>query len=100
MLVNPYYFAGSTTRDTSVVLHGLGDATKKVFGAVVYLRSERCNGISTSFVAAKSRVTHLKSMSTPRMERLAALIPTRLVASVKEALLVLQIKFKQSSLLN
>jgi hypothetical protein len=49
-------------------LHVLCDASEQAFSAVAYFRSRSYDDVKTSLVAAKSRVTPLKTLSIPRLE--------------------------------
>ena len=59
-------------------LHVFGDSSKKVYGAVAYLRAEQESGVQTTIVMAKSKITPMKSQTTPRLELLASLVAARL----------------------
>ena len=59
-------------------LHGFADASKLVYGAVIYLRIVRDNQVFVSLQFAKSKVASLKSYRIPRLELCAALILARL----------------------
>ncbi|CAG2212937.1 unnamed protein product [Mytilus edulis] len=49
-------------------LHTLNDASQEAYGSVIYARHEYKSGmISTRFIAAKSRVAPLTSVSIPRL---------------------------------
>ncbi|CAG2208607.1 unnamed protein product [Mytilus edulis] len=64
-------------------LHTFSDASQEAYGSVIYARHEYKSGmISTRFIAAKSRVAPLTSVSIPRLELMAAV----LALSVKHAL--------------
>ena len=54
--------------------------------AVVYLVVESEDGSHVDFVAAKAQVSPLKQQTIPTLELLSALLLTRLIASVTEAL--------------
>ena len=58
------------------------DATRflwiKSHGAVAYLRVEQESGVQTTIVMAKSKITPMKSQTTPRLELLASLVAARL----------------------
>jgi len=75
------------TPDTSLVshvsLHGFSDASNNAYGAVVYIRQLRMDGlITTSLVISKARVAPLKGLTTPRAELTGALILARLLVYV------------------
>ncbi|VDH93667.1 Hypothetical predicted protein [Mytilus galloprovincialis] len=68
-------------------LHTFSDASQEAYGSVIYARHEYKSGmISTRFIAAKSRVAPLTSVSIPRLELMAAVLGLRLALSVKHAL--------------
>lgn len=65
------------------------DASEDAFGAVAYTRWEEDDGTyDVRFLSAKSRVAPLKSLSVPRLELQAAVVASRLYATVKEELSV------------
>ena len=59
-------------------LHVFGDSSKKAYRAVAYLRAEQESGVHSSIVMAKSKITPMKSQTTPRLELLASLVEARL----------------------
>ena len=60
---------------TSATLHVFVDASKNAYGAVVYMRSEYIEGkVSLLFVASKTKVAPLQSLSIPRLELMAAVL--------------------------
>ena len=67
-------------------LIGFCDASPKAYAEVIYLRIEVNNNVSVPFVAAKTRVTPIRSVSIPLLELLSALLLSQLVASVEGAL--------------
>jgi hypothetical protein len=68
----------------SVELHAFGDASMDGVGAVVYSVVRQESGITTSLVAAKSRLAK-KSLTVPRLELVSAHMSTNLVINVKNA---------------
>ncbi|XP_036142155.1 uncharacterized protein LOC118645385 [Monomorium pharaonis] len=61
--------------DSDLQLHGFCDASKKAFGACIYLRSTSQTGDRmVRLVCAKSRVAPLKKVSLPRLELCAAVL--------------------------
>lgn len=74
-----------TTSENS--LHTFVDASCNAIGAVIYIRNVDKNGaVTTKFVAAKSKVAPLKSVSVPRLELMAASLGLKLGQSVCTAL--------------
>ncbi|GFT13879.1 DUF1758 domain-containing protein [Trichonephila clavipes] len=71
-----------------VAAHGKhADASKSAYGTILYLRFVTCNNeIETSFICSKSRVAPLKSLTLPRLELTAALLPARLAKQVSSCL--------------
>lgn len=68
-------------------LHGFCDASERGFCAVVYCRTVNVNGdIAVHLTCAKSKVAPLRKLSIPRLELLAAVLLSDLLASVVEAL--------------
>ena len=69
-------------------LIGFCDASINALCAVVYFRFDDENGgVSTSFLAAKSRVTPVKRETMPRLELCGALLLARLMAKCKTCLM-------------
>ena len=71
---------------TSVEVHAFCDASTDGFSAVVYYRwtSLRRSQVCVSFVAARCRLSPLKTLSIPRLELQAAVLATRLVCSLRK----------------
>ncbi|XP_070546927.1 uncharacterized protein [Ptychodera flava] len=74
------YFAENTSADHE--LHVFADASCKAYGAAAYLR----RGDKTSLVMAKTRVAPIKELSLPCLELMAALVGSRLLRFVQDAL--------------
>lgn len=67
-------------------LQGSSDASKTAYAAVVYLLIDSGYGCITRFVAWKTRVAPLKEQTIPRRELLAAVLLSKLISSVSQAL--------------
>ena len=63
-------------------LYAFSDASKKAYGAVVYV----CQNQEVSLVMSKCRVAPIKTVTLPRLELMAAVVATRLVQFVKSAI--------------
>jgi len=63
-------------------LHIFCDASQLAFGAAAYLRM-RQNSQNTSLVTGKTRVAPVKAVTLPRLELLAAMTASSLVASLR-----------------
>ena len=68
--------------DVPKKLHVFCDASKKAYGAVIYI----CQGGHVSFVIAKTRVVPMKSHTLPRLELMAAVVGSRLCKFVLKSL--------------
>ena len=84
----PRSYAGYPWREVvSLELHGFGDSSERAYGACVYVRVLGQDGSwSASLVFSRARVAPLKRVSLPRLELLGALLCSRLVVQVREAL--------------
>ena len=72
---------------SSITLQVFVDASQDAYGAVVYMRSQGVKGnVLLSFVASKTRVAPLQSISIPRLELMAAVLGKRLALSIAEVL--------------
>lgn len=71
-------------RISNAQLHLFCDASEKGFGAVADLRSESPAGVHAGFVAARTRIAPLKTLSIPRLELQAAVMALRLAQQIKE----------------
>ena len=68
-------------------LHGFSDASSLAYGAVLYLKTIYTDGsVTVRIVAAKTRVSPVKSQTIPRLELVAAVVLSRLVVTVHDSL--------------
>jgi len=65
------------------VLEVYCDASKRAYGAVVYVAVNTENNLKRRLLISKSRVAPLKDMSVPRLELSAALVAARLISFVR-----------------
>ena len=84
ILTNQYLSGYST--NISCSLQGFCDASKLAYAAVVYLTVDNGSGQFGRFVARKSRVSLLKEQAIPCLELLSALLLSKLMSSVSQAL--------------
>ncbi|GFV11516.1 DUF1758 domain-containing protein [Trichonephila clavipes] len=70
----PRLVLDSTLLEDDVELHSFCDASKKAYGAAIYLRTKSRNGISVKLVTSKSRVASLNCVTLPKLELLGALV--------------------------
>ena len=84
----PRNYTGGRWRDIRhLELHAFGDASDKGYGACVYLRAELQDGSCvSSLVMSKAKVAPLKKVTVPRLELLGALLCSRLLVFVRQAL--------------
>ncbi|GFY07503.1 integrase_H2C2 domain-containing protein [Trichonephila clavipes] len=74
-------------RAESIELHAFSDASEKAYGSSIYLKSISALGeVKVCLVTSKSRVSPLKQISIPRLELCGAVLATKLMQKVKEAL--------------
>ena len=65
-------------------LHVFANASESGFGAVSYLRFETNYEVMISLIMAKSRVAPLKLVTIPRLKLCAAVMATRLAATIQQ----------------
>ncbi|UYV80788.1 hypothetical protein LAZ67_19001743 [Cordylochernes scorpioides] len=74
------------TPSENLELHVFGDSSKRAYATVAFSRSVQDGVVHVSLLAAKTRVTPLKSITIPRLELLACLLRARLTTSIVRAL--------------
>ncbi|GFQ81108.1 integrase catalytic domain-containing protein [Trichonephila clavata] len=79
----PRLVLDSTLLEDDIELRTFCDASKKAYGAAIYLRTKSRHGISVKLVTSKSRVAPLSCVTQPRLELLGALVAARLASKIK-----------------
>ncbi|XP_011169507.2 uncharacterized protein LOC105202619 [Solenopsis invicta] len=76
---------GSDTVDCEI--HGFSDASNYAYAAAIYIRLTSCSGnIITALLVGKSEVAPIKTLTVPRLELSAAVLTSRLMKFVIDAL--------------
>lgn len=70
---------------STVTIVGFGDASEKAYGAVVYFHVNNDNNNKMHLICSKSKVAPTKSVSLARLELCAALLLSKLIRTVYEA---------------
>ncbi|XP_071141981.1 uncharacterized protein [Mytilus edulis] len=81
-VVPRHYFDESSDTNNDNVIHVFTDSSMKAYGACAYIVA---NGKS-SLIMAKNRVAPLKQLTIPRLELMAAVIGSRLLAHIRNTL--------------
>ena len=80
------YHQGILDSVCSYSLCGFCDASTTAYAAVVYLVSKTETSTHTQFLASKTRVAPLQTLTIPRLELLSALLLARLTTAVSSVL--------------
>lgn len=82
-----YLNAGSVAVPNAIIereLHMFCDASPQAYAAVAYWRLTTSSGVTTAFIASKSRVAPLRPVSVPRLELQGAVLACRLAATIEQ----------------
>ena len=71
---------------SSVQLQGFSDSSTESYCAVVYLRFITSSGIGVRFLASKTKVAPIKTLTVPRLELLGCLLLSKLVGEIQVCL--------------
>ncbi|XP_054717382.1 uncharacterized protein LOC129226778 [Uloborus diversus] len=82
----PRLVLDTTSTEDIIEIHSFCDASKKAYGAAVYIRVKTRDGIYVNLITSKSRVAPLGIVAVPGLELLGALLSARLTTKVKEIL--------------
>ena len=80
------YYAGTEGEVIASELHGFCGASAKAYGAVVFLRIVTTCVSYLRFVSSKTRLAPLLEQTILRLELVSAVVLSRLIHSIKEAL--------------
>jgi len=81
-------YVGTSDLVSGAQLHGFCDASKRTYGACVYLRTlDQNNSIQVHLLGAKSRVAPIKTVSIPRLKLCGAQLLVQLVNRIKASLI-------------
>ena len=69
-----------------IELHGFSDSSKELYCEVFYLRLISNDGVKLSFLASKTKVAPLKTLTIPRLELLGCLLLSKLIKEVLEGI--------------
>lgn len=77
----------NTSQASKMQLHGFSDASEQAYSAVIYCRTEDCDGVvNVKLVTSKTKVAPLKKQSIPRLELCGAQLLAELLQATKVAM--------------
>lgn len=77
----------TSTKQTTIELHGFCDASNQAYAAVIYSRIINNKGeIYSSIITSKTKVAPIKVISTPRLELCGAVLLTKLMSKTIESM--------------
>ncbi|GFS69597.1 uncharacterized protein TNCV_1429211 [Trichonephila clavipes] len=78
---------------TSIEIHGFSDASESCYVVAVYCKSKNNSGVTlVRLITSKSRVSLIKCQTIPRLELCAAVLLSKLVKRVIDALKLESVK--------
>ena len=77
-----FVFTANFSSGSCIELHGFCDSSKEVYCAVVYLRLVCQVAVNVCFLASKTKVAPLKTLTIPRLEPLGCLLLSKLFCEV------------------
>ncbi|KAL5476354.1 hypothetical protein EMCRGX_G026289 [Ephydatia muelleri] len=81
-----WYSANSDDSVATFSLQGFCDASTRAYAAVVYLKIQSISGVEVRLLASRTRLAPLNKQTIPRLELLSALLLSKLVYSVTNAI--------------
>lgn len=82
----PRWLCTTEDKRETIEVHGFCDASVKAYAAVAYARVVKEDEVTTVIIAGKTRVAPVKPVSLPRLELCGALLLSRLLKQIKQAL--------------
>ena len=84
--ISRWYSANSDDSVATFSLQGFCDASTRAYAAVVYLKIQSISGVEVRLLASRTRLAPLNKQTIPRLELLSALLLSKLVYSVTNAI--------------
>ena len=77
-----FVFSANFSSGSRIELHGFCDSSQEVYCAVVYLRLVYQGAVHVCFLASKTKVAPLKTLTIPQLELLGCLLLSKLIREV------------------